>query len=236
MQKLLIADSSESFTSALSQQLQHCFHVVSCNDGREALSMLLLNEIDILILDLTISGIDGISILKAAFSSGIRPTVVATVSITGYYINSSLEQLGVVYVMRKPCHVNATARRIIEISQYPKGAVNCEPDNRERAEGMLQVLGFKPQLHQYPFLLEALLLYKEDPKQSITKVLYPKVAKKLGGNWTRVEKSIRDLIKFVWTTRDEQIWKAFFPENAYNDNLRAPSNKQFLHHLSDMLD
>lgn len=235
MQKVLIADSSEAFVSALTQQLKPYFHICSCCDGREALEMLLSHKPDILVLDLTLPGLDGLSILQTAFLKGVRPAVLVTVSIMGYYVDSSLEQLGVAYVMRKPCDVKATALRILEIAGCPNAPVISEPDNRERAEGMLQVLGFPSEHDNYPCVLETILAYADNPDQSFTKDLYPFVAEKLGGSWKRVEKAIRDLMDIAWSNGSEQVWRAFFPA-VFKKEPRRPTNSVFIKQLAKMLD
>ena len=63
--KLLIADGNEEFRRALAAELQGAYHVRCCDDGKEALSLLRSFAPDVLVLDLMLPGLDGISLCRA---------------------------------------------------------------------------------------------------------------------------------------------------------------------------
>ena len=63
--KLLIADGNEEFRRALAAELQGAYHVRCCGDGKEALSLLRSFAPDVLVLDLMLPGLDGISLCRA---------------------------------------------------------------------------------------------------------------------------------------------------------------------------
>ena len=94
-QKLLIADGTEDFRLALSEILQETYHVCSCQNGKEALALLRSFQPDVLVLDLMIPGLDGISLLQAASSEGICPMVLATTRVSNSYVLDSAYRLGV---------------------------------------------------------------------------------------------------------------------------------------------
>ena len=71
--KLLIADGNEEFRRALAAELQGAYHVRCCDDGKEALSLLRSFAPDVLVLDLMLPGLDGISLLQSAAASGLVP-------------------------------------------------------------------------------------------------------------------------------------------------------------------
>lgn len=81
-------------------------------------------------------------------------------------------------------------------------------------------------------LLAAIDLFAKDPGQSLSKELYPAVAKKLGfEDWKSVEHSIRRAILTGWQHRDPITWERFFPESK-----KPPSNKAFIALLARQLD
>lgn len=83
----------------------------------------------------------------------------------------------------------------------------------------------------YRCLIVAIPLYNEDPEQSLTKEIYPAVAKLLGCfDWKKVEKNIRDAIGRAWSKRDPEIWKQYFQKN------RKPGNWEFVSRISEILD
>ena len=76
--KILIADPSESFCVALTDALRGAYQVRSCREGNEALGILQSFRPDILILDLMLSGVDGITLLQKLGKWELQPLVLAT--------------------------------------------------------------------------------------------------------------------------------------------------------------
>lgn len=99
---ILIADSSEEFRSTLTNALQGNYRLFSCRSGKEALDFALETPPDILILDLMLPELDGISLLQLLFASGIRPLVLATTKLYNDYVVDATAKLGVEYLMIKP--------------------------------------------------------------------------------------------------------------------------------------
>ena len=83
----------------------------------------------------------------------------------------------------------------------------------------------------YKALTIAIPCYAMDDTQSMTKELYPYVAKQLGyRNWYAVERLIRGVILDAWQRRDPDIWEEYFPGQK-----RVPTNKQFIAVLAERL-
>lgn len=116
--KLLIADGNEEFRRALAAELQGAYHVRCCGDGKEALSLLRSFVPDVLVLDLMLPELDGISLLQSAASAGLCPMVLVTSRFYNDYILGALGELSVGYMMRKPCDIPATAARIGDLSRH----------------------------------------------------------------------------------------------------------------------
>ena len=105
---VLIADSSEEFCSELCRTLRFICNVRTCSTGGKTLA--LLNDLhpDILVLDLMLPELDGISVLKALHASGSHPVILATTCLVTDYILEAAGQLDVHYLLVKPCDVRAT--------------------------------------------------------------------------------------------------------------------------------
>ena len=112
MHKILIADGCEDFRLALANILQDDYIVRTCADGDQALQLLHSFSPDILVLDLMISGLDGLSLLQSAAETDTPPTVVATSRFLSDYVIETAKQLGVMFLAAKPCSLNAIAARI----------------------------------------------------------------------------------------------------------------------------
>lgn len=234
--KVLIADRTEDFRLALAEALQNTYFVRSCKDGQEALALLKSYSPDILVLDLMLPGMDGISLLHEAAECGIRPMVLATGKFFTDYMTEALVQLGVEYVLTKPCDLRSTIARIHDLSQRIRRPLISRPDPRNHISSQLIALGVPVKYHGYPYLREAILLIAQKREMGITKELYPAIAKTFGNGLTaqNVERSIRNAIERAWRDRDERIWQLYFPAGR-NGAVEKPSNSRFIHALADSL-
>ena len=90
-------------------------------------------------------------------------------------------------------------------------------------------LGLSPKLKGFGYTLEAILVYRQDPRQSIMKDIYPAVARlqSPGVSPVQVERNIRRAIGLAWQSRDEAVWARFFP-NSKHVNARKPTNYEFI--------
>jgi len=71
MMRLLLADDEQNIRSVLTEELRHLGHtVVPCADGNEALAALQHEAFDVLLLDLDMPGMDGLTVLEHARTLG----------------------------------------------------------------------------------------------------------------------------------------------------------------------
>lgn len=231
MRKLLIADASEEFRLALADVLRGTYLVRLSQEGNQTLEMLRSQKPDILVLDLLLPGLDGISLLQRAAEDGLRPMVLATTGFANDYVLECSDRLGVGYVMVKPCDVHAVAARLADLHRHLKPPAVTRPEPRTLACNALLTLGVPTKLKGYNCLIEAVLETVRDPKQQVTKELYPKVAKLCDGNAVQVERSIRSAIGAAWERRDEEVWRMYFKTNQ-EGGLERPTNSEFIYALA----
>ena len=81
--KLLIAEGTEAFRIALVEMLGDVYQIRTCAEGNGALDLIRSFQPDLVLLDLMLPGLDGITILERAVASGLRPTVLATTRAAG---------------------------------------------------------------------------------------------------------------------------------------------------------
>lgn len=228
-QTLLIADSNEDFRLALAEALQGLYHVRCCQSGKEALTILRKERCDILVLDLMLSELDGISLLQAAVEEGINPMVLAATCYINDYILEAANRLGVGYLMRKPCDVQATTARVADLSRRLHAPVRRQ-DARAFVCAMLLSLGISTKHDGYLYLQEAILRMADAPEQSITKELYPAVAAVCACNGKLVERSIRSALDVAWKRRESGVWQQYFPSSP-----KRPTNAEFISRLAESL-
>ncbi len=232
--KILIADTSESFCGALTDTLQGMYRVRSCREGNEALQILQSFRADILILDLMLTGLDGITLLQKLTLTELQPMVLATTRYVSDYILDAAERLGIGYLMVKPCGTDAVAARVADMTQRMKMPVFATPDPRTQVSNMLLSLRFSTKLRGYSYLREAVLLMAKNTGQSITKELYPAVASRCGVTPVQVERSIRSAVQHAWHRREGTAWQLYFPAGD-KENFARPSNGVLITSLADRL-
>ena len=234
MRKLLIADSVEEFRIALAAQTRGRYRVRVCQDGNEALQEMLSFKPDLVVLDLMLPGLDGISILQEAQDAGIKPQVLAVSKYFSDYMAEASYRLEVGFVMVKPCRMKAVMARLSDLTQRLDPAAAARPDPRHTVSNILQELGLSTKLNGFGYLREAILEDLRCPGQMITKELYPKVAKICEANAIQVERSIRSAINKAWVRRDEAIWKQYFRCNP-DGTLCKPTNAVFISVIAERM-
>lgn len=232
MQKLLIADGTEAFRLTLANHLRGAYAIRLSQEGHDTLEQLCTYQPDVLVLDLMLPGLDGISILQMAAEAGIHPVVLATTRYISDYILEAAERLGIDYIMMKPCDIRATVARISDLTQHEDSPFAQDP--KSDVAKLLMALGIPTKLRGYVYLQEAIMESMRDPHQQITKALYPRVAHLTDSSSVQVERSIRSAITSAWNTRDEQLWRLYFQSDC-NGNVPKPTNGTFITRLASRL-
>ena len=235
MLKLLIADSTEAFRLALADNLRDTYRVRVCQEGHETLDAMLNFQPDLLVLDLMLPGLDGVTILQRAAEAGVTPVVLATTGLNTDYILAVAARAKISYLMVKPCDVEAATARLLELTERIEEPTLTRPDLRTEISNLLLMLGIPTNLRGYCYLRDAILAEIHQPGQQLTKALYPDVGKPYGASGAQVERSIRDAVGKAWMRRNDCIWSQYFPLDA-GGAIPKPSNAVFIctlaHHLS----
>ena len=173
--------------------------------------------------------LDGISLLENAAAEGICPKVLAATPLLTDYVLEAAQRLGIGYLMRKPCDIQAAATRIGDLSHTLKpSAQKREP--RGRISELLLSLSISTKHNGFGYLTEAILITIQEPGLSITKELYPSVAKICGCKKGNVERSIRSTLEVAWDHGNSKIWQQYFP-----DAISRPTNAFFISRLAEAL-
>ena len=228
MRRILIADASRLFCEALTECLGDDLDIRSCYTGDRVLDMVREDVPDLLVLDLGLPFMDGLTILRTLYTAGYRiPVLALTTCFASDYVLQKLVDYGVAYIFAKPCSVVAVTTVVREI-------LSGERPGRESSDRDLHSLpmslGFQVNFSGYPCVAEALRLYRQNTSQQITKELYPMVAKTCGGTASRVERAIRSTVRKAWECRNEAVWSLYFPEDT------VPSNTRFLARIAMSLE
>ena len=229
--KLLIAEGTEDFRLALADALRGAYQIRQCADGTQAQELMHSFRPDVMLLDLMLPGLDGISLLQWADDIQIRPMVLATTRFVNDYVLESASRFGVGYVMVKPCDIRATIARLGDLSSRIGTPVTVRPDPESHVSNLLLALGVPTKLRGFTYLREAILRMEKNPTQSITKELYPEVAQYCLCEPMHVERSIRSAVHAAWKHRDEQLWRLYFALDE-TGSIPRPTNGSFIIRLA----
>ena len=241
---VIIADNTEEFCSSLTAALKRAggFQVLgTANDGEQAIRMVNERKPDVLILDLMLAKQDGLSVLKAISSMERKPVTLATSRFVTDYVASAAANLGVRYLMLKPCDMGALVERLEEIRggenrRQPTGR-NASPTSIESmVTSIIHEIGVPAHIKGYQYLREAIIIAVGDMDviNAITKVLYPQVAKTFQTTPSRVERAIRHAIEVAWDRGDLDTLQRFFGYTVSNTKGK-PTNSEFIALIADKL-
>lgn len=95
-------------------------------------------------------------------------------------------------------------------------------------------LGVPAHLRGYRYLREAVLMSIEDMELvgSVTKLLYPEIAKRFHATDQKVERGIRNAIEVSWERGNKETFKAIFGYCAEEGKSR-PTNSEYIARLAD---
>ena len=241
---VIIADNTEEFCSSLSSALQRTdgFQILgTANDGELAIRMITERKPKILVLDMMLAKKDGISVLKAISNLQPRPMVLATSGFITDYVASAAANLGVRYLMLKPCDISAVVERLEEIRginsrQQPAAQQSGTIGIETMVTNIIHEIGVPAHIKGYQYLREAIIIAVNDMDviNAITKVLYPQVAKTFQTTPSRVERAIRHAIEVAWDRGDLDTLQRFFGYTVSNTKGK-PTNSEFIALIADKL-
>ena len=111
--KILLVDDEEVFTKNMGKLLTHRgYKVTTANNGESAVQALEAKNFDVVVLDLKMPGMDGLTTLKEIKKLGL---FTETLMLTGHgSIDSALEaiRLGAYDYLTKPCEIDELVAKI----------------------------------------------------------------------------------------------------------------------------
>ena len=113
---------------------------------------------------------------------------------------------------------------------------NYDPNLDGEITDILHEVGVPAHIKGYLYLREAITMvyHNIDILGSITKILYPDVAKKFNTTSSRVERAIRHAIEIAWVRGNvEAISEIFSYTISYNKS--KPTNSEFIAMIADRL-
>ena len=249
--RILLADSNPDFCSLLGDLIdgeKDMELVAAADNGVDALALIAELRPAVLLLDLVLSKLDGLELLRRLPETGVRPHVIVLSGFVNNKVVADCSALGADYFMPKPCDAPALLSRIRQLvsagqSPLPSAGFEIAPaQSRQDANleavvtDIIHEIGVPAHIKGYQYLREAIILTINDMEMinAVTKVLYPEVARKFATTPSRVERAIRHAIEVAWDRGDIEVLQKFFGYTVSNIQ-GTPTNSEFIARIADSL-
>lgn len=125
-----------------------------------------------------------------------------------------------------------TPMTVLPEKKEEKAEHNLEKD----VTGMIHEIGVPAHIKGYQYLREAIMMSVEDMEMlnSITKILYPTIARKYQTTPSRVERAIRHAIEVAWNRGRMETLDALFGYTI-NTGKGKPTNSEFIALIADKI-
>ena len=209
--------------------------------GNDALGMIKRDNYDFVICDLWTSGIDGIELIRKGKTVSKETIFILSSHTDKTTVLMEATEAGCDLCLVKPfsdesliSHIEAFIR--IGKRKIMKEEENARPDVESQVTKIIHQIGVPAHIKGYQYLRSAILMTIEDSDiiNSVTKVLYPTVAKRYKTTTSRVERAIRHAIEVAWDRGDVDTLNSYFGYTIQNSRGK-PTNSEFIAMIADNL-
>ena len=246
--KIVIADDSTEFSKNCAKSLTGYGMdvILAQKDGLSIISKIKSEKPDIVLSEVFMPNLDILGVLGEIKKLDVkdRPLVMVMSGFANPRLEKEILEAGACYYFLKPFDLNFMAQRIIQMSGWKNETApivvknNCISDSELElmVTEIIHQIGVPAHIKGYHYLREAILLSIKNSEiiNSVTKLLYPTVAKNHSTTSSRVERAIRHAIEVAWDRGDIDVLNSYFGYTIQNDRGK-PTNSEFIAMISDKL-
>lgn len=254
--RVVIADDNKEFGDILCEYLnnQEDIEVVGvARDGLEAYDFITTKKPDIAILDIIMPHLDGLGVLEKINSSETetRPLFIILSAVGQDKITQRALNLGAEYYIVKPFDMDVLVSRIRQLKDVNKSPIikseysgDVSSVQRPPTQKSLEVevtnimheIGVPAHIKGYQYLRDAIMMVVKDLDiiNSITKQLYPTIAREYNTTPSRVERAIRHAIEVAWSRGQVDAINSLFGYTVHGGKGK-PTNSEFIAMIADKL-
>ena len=232
------------------------------DNGKDAIDMIKDTQPDVVLLDLVMPQMDGITVvenIKKKTSMLKNPAFIILSAVGGEQMTEEAFQAGANYFLMKPFDKDILVNKIRRIGKRPvrpvpgkvleaplkaatpeEAAMNREEYMKEHLDTditkMLHELGIPVHIKGYQYLRDAISMVVRDREmmEAVTKILYPEIAKKNYTSSSRVERAIRHAIEVAWGRGSLEVIDELFGYTI-STGKGKPTNSEFIALIADKI-
>ena len=258
MEKLnvAIADDNEKMVEMLGKMIDEDKElelVGKAHNGEEICRIIQSKEPAVVVLDIIMPKVEGLSVMEKMQHDGSikkMPSFIVVSAVGQERITEDAFNLGADYYVLKPFDMQmllnrikhmktSVSRRTREItkrgaaqekSAYPRRNLETDVTN------IIHEIGVPAHIKGYQYLRDAIILCVNDMEMlnSITKILYPTIAKRQQTTPSRVERAIRHAIEVVWSRGKMDTIDELFGYTV-STGKGKPTNSEFIALIADKI-
>ena len=258
MEKLniAIADDNEKMVEILEKMIDEDKDlqlVGKAYNGEDICTIIREKQPDVVLLDIIMPKVDGLSVMDRVIHDKEmkkQPSFIILSAVGQERITEDAFNLGADYYMLKPFdnallldrikHVRQAAQRrekaIQKINAYESSSHYMERNLESDVTHIIHEIGVPAHIKGYQYLRDAIILSVNDQEMlnSITKILYPTIAKRHQTTPSRVERAIRHAIEVAWSRGKMETLDALFGYTI-DTGKGKPTNSEFIALIADRI-
>ncbi|MBM7584564.1 two-component system response regulator (stage 0 sporulation protein A) [Bacillus pakistanensis] len=246
--KVCVVDDNRELVSLLEDYIssQNDMEVAGvAHNGQECLELLEEVEPDVLVLDIIMPHLDGLAVLERLRERTSIPNVIMLTAFGQEDVTKKAVDLGASYFILKPFDMENLVSHIRQVSgksnpiikKSSRPTTEHKPKNLDASiTSIIHEIGVPAHIKGYLYLREAISMVYNDIELlgSITKVLYPDIAKKYNTTASRVERAIRHAIEVAWSRGNIDSISSLFGYTVSMTKAK-PTNSEFIAMVADKL-
>lgn len=261
MIRTVLVDDSPEVRNSLAEYFKTVSDIEligTAENGEDGYKLICDKKPDVAIIDIVMPKLDGLGLLEKLGKNNpfLTTCYIVYSAISNDKVTQKAMSLGAHYYILKPClDFDLISARIREVYSLMKSPVissktpspvvmsktinshHIDEDNLESViTDIIHDIGVPAHIKGYNYLRNAidLCIHNDDFINSITKMLYPTVAKNFSTTSSRVERAIRHAIEVAWNRGKEEILTDIFGYTI-DTNKGKPTNGEFIAMISDSI-
>ncbi len=242
---VLVADNESQFSKDCQKELKKLGFEVSVTkkDGSAVISAIDSRHTDVVLMDAFMVNQDAVDVLEHINSSAAeKPLTVVISAVDSQDFENQMIDAGADYYFIKPVNPQSVAKRISRLASWKSEMKKrtqplfTDGDMDIVISDIMRQIGVPAHIKGYQYLRTAIKLCVNDSEMlaSVTKLLYPTVAKQYETTSSRVERAIRHAIEVAWDRGDVDVLSSYFGYTIQSQRGK-PTNSEFIAMIADKL-